>query len=117
MCCQVGPYTNMTHLTITRQPITAKPKLLSFILFLMHFDSILTFLEVNSIQNINPNILKYICVQGWTLAPVRPPAAGNFGVGQVHSEKHTSGWRVTFLTQTEVLILTVKSNVDVSLKT
>ena len=36
--------------------------------------------------------------QGWTLAPVRPPAAGNFGVGRVHSEKYPSGWRVTFLT-------------------
>ena len=36
--------------------------------------------------------------QGWTLAPVRPPAAGNFGVGRVDCQKYPSGWRVTFLT-------------------
>ena len=36
--------------------------------------------------------------QGWTLAPVRPPAAGNFGVGRVDSQKYPSRWRVTFLT-------------------
>ena len=35
--------------------------------------------------------------QGWTLAPVRPPAVGNFGVGRVHSQMYPSGWRVTFL--------------------
>ena len=38
---QARPYleyydTNMDRLTITRQHMTAKPKLLSFILFLMH---------------------------------------------------------------------------------
>ena len=45
--------------------------------------------------------------QGWTLAPVRPPATGNFGVGRVNSQKYPSGWRVTF-SPTEVLILTIE---------
>ena len=57
------------------------------------------------IQNVNygPSMGK----QGWTLAPVRPPAAGNFGVGRVNSQKYPSGWRVTF-SSTEVLILTIE---------
>ena len=65
------------------------------------------------------NVTKYACcVQGWTLAPVRPPAAGNFGVRQVHSAKYTSGWRVTFLTNWSVdSNCKIECNVDVSLKT
>ena len=43
--------------------------------------------------------------QGWTLAPARPPMAGNFHCGQVNFDKYQPGWQVLFLKVKQIPVM------------